>query len=396
MASELHFKVDVKGCAAAAYKINEVRGHLMDAKRVLLKINDHLRQIDIICRMLGIHPVGPASLAAPVLTLPRPVLHTSMVVHDKPSAKTAPPMLLSGSSDDISSLAAEDSAGKLSITPWGFTNACTFTPVSNMQHHAHLMVSVLPIDVIVKNALNFVATWYREESKCTPQQDLIHSCLKVRYVSEIEEEADRSRLHRLLLTVSEQVDRFIVMDEYKKFVSFCVDQEPMWLQAARQLQGENEAQLKTTENIYARFLIEDVTLREKGLMLQEATDYVVSLCFLEQDQRLTAQVRAVEHCCNCQLVPQVTSVPFEPHLCLHHHQHHNESSATAPAGGLTAPQLQKSRGDSMDRCSGSSKGKGSKKVKPSLSSVEVDPYRERWLSIIGFLTKGERGKAALH
>ncbi|CAG9576742.1 hypothetical protein LMJF_27_1340 [Leishmania major strain Friedlin] len=360
-----------------------------------MKTDDHLSQIHRMCRALGIRPGAPAPLIQPALTLQCPRLHTPMVVHEKPAAKIALPMLLSDSSGDVSYLAGQDSVGTLRMTPPGSPRTPALTSVSNMRHHAHLATSELPVSVLVASALSFVAAWRTEDSACTAQKDLIHCCLKARCDLELEEAGGRHRLNQLLLTVSEQMHRFVVMGEYSKFVVFCVDQEPVWRQAARQLQKENEARLHTTENIYSRFLMEEIAVSDKMRMFQEASDFVVSQGHAAREQRRRAQILAARRRCDRQSAPQETPMPFAPQSHLHPHQHKNESNAAALAGGWTPPQRQRPRDDSTDRRSGSSKERSSKNAK-SHSTTEVDRYRQRWRKIIWFLSNGERGKPAPH
>ncbi|CBZ28237.1 hypothetical protein, unknown function [Leishmania mexicana MHOM/GT/2001/U1103] len=360
-----------------------------------MKTDDHRSQIHMMYRALGIRPVAPAPLIQPALTLQSPRPHTPMVVHEKTPAKIALPMLLSDSSGDGSYLAGKESVGTLNMTPPGSPRTRTLTSVSYMHHHAHLATSELSVSVLAASALNFAAAWRTEDSMCTAQRNLIYCCSKVRRDLELEEAGSRHRLSQLLLTVSEQMHRFVVMGEYSKFVVFCVDQEPVWRQAARQLQKEKEARLRTTKNIYSRFLMEEVALSEKLCMFQEASDFVVSQGYAAREQRQRAQIGAVRRRCDRKSAPQVTPVPFEPQSHLHHPQHNNESNPAALAGGWTPPQLQRPRDDSTDRRCGSSKEQFSENAKP-LSDTKVDRYRQRWQEIIWVLTNGERGKAAPH
>ncbi|AYU80020.1 hypothetical protein, unknown function [Leishmania donovani] len=360
-----------------------------------MKTDDHLSQIHTMCRALGIRPAAAAPFIQPALALQRRRLHTPIVAHEKPAAKIALPMLLSDSSGDVSYLAGQDSVGTLSMTPPGSPRTRTLTPMSNIHHHAHLATSELPVSVLAASALNFAAAWRTEDSTCAARKDLIHRCLKARRDLELEEAGGRHRLSQLLLTVSEQMHRFVVMGEYSKFVVFCVDQEPVWRQAARQLQKENEARLHTAENIYSRFLMEEVALSEKMRMFQEASDFVVSQGYAAREQRQRAQIRAARRRCDRESASQETPMPFEPQSHLHPHQHNNESNAASLAGGRTPPQLQRPRDDFTDKRSESGKERSAKNAKPH-STTKVDRYRQRWREIIWFLSNGERGKAAQH
>ncbi|GET89787.1 hypothetical protein, unknown function [Leishmania tarentolae] len=396
MAPELQFDVRVKGCAAAAYKINEARMCLTEAKRVLMKTEDHLRQIRMMYHVLGIVPVTPTPpiQQPPNLQCPRP--HTPIIVHENSLVKSARPVTLSDSGG-VSFHAGQDCAGTMNINPPGSPRSLilTPTPVSNTHSHAHLMSGEFPGSVLAANALNFVSVWRKEDMMCTDRKDLIQLCLKARYDLELEEAGSRHRLRQLLLTVLEQMDRFVVMGEYSKFVVFCIDQEPVWRQAARQLQKENEARLQTTENIYSRFLIEEVAFSEKMRMFQEASDFVVSQCYAAREQRQHAPINVVKPPCNRKAEPQGTPVQSEPQSHLHHHQPNNESTTAASAGGSTPPKLQRLCDDSRDERSGSSKGKTSKNAK-SYSTRKGDRYVRRWQELIWFFTNGERGKKSLH
>ncbi|CAD2215479.1 hypothetical protein, conserved [Angomonas deanei] len=75
----------------------------------------------------------------------------------------------------------------------------------------------------------------------------------------------------------------MVYHEYEKFVVFCIDKEPVWRKAARQLQIKNEERLNSTENIYERFQLQELAVREKQKIFVEAMDYVFSLKIVEHD-----------------------------------------------------------------------------------------------------------------
>lgn len=406
MPSDSLFTVRLGGCAEAARELNESRRCVMDVQSILLEASDHLRQLRVVQRTLDLHPVTPSPpLASPPRASPHP-LHRPRMKDDEAvrPVKIALPMLYSDATGDVA-LAVQESWATMECTPRSSPSTRTFTPVSTMQRLAHPVVAGLPVSVVATNALNFVAAWRREDSNSAGQEEVVHDCLQVRYDTE-QEEGSRSRLRHLLLTVSEQMDRFAIMGEYDKFAVFCIDHEPVWRQAARQLQKENDARFNSTENIYARFVMEETALSEKMKMYQEATDYVLSQRFAEWEMRRAAQKTAVERR-RRQSASHVVPVPSEPR------QRAIAASTAAPAtppperhgaaagafGHSPPPPVPHRPADTPDRHSGRSKDRAapppSKPVEP-LSSVEVDPYRERWRSIVGYLSGGERGKPATH
>ncbi|KAG5475893.1 hypothetical protein CUR178_03607 [Leishmania enriettii] len=283
MASKSHFEVRVNGCAATAVKISEARDRVADAKRVILEADDHLRQIRKAYRALGLGPVTPSPPTATALTGPLPVLHTPRAIHEDHPANMALPTLREPF-NDVFSVAAQFDSGTMEVASRDSPTLCTVTSIPSIQQHVHKVISKPPVSVVAANALNCVAAWRKEENRCTPQEDVIHDCLRVWYNLEVEKQGTRHRLRRLLLTVWEQIDRFVVMSEYRKFVVFCVHQEPMWRQAARQLKRENDAWLSTPESIFAHFQMEEAALTEKMFMFQGAAGFV-SQCFAEWEQR---------------------------------------------------------------------------------------------------------------
>ncbi|KAG5475629.1 hypothetical protein LSCM4_04211 [Leishmania orientalis] len=371
MASKSHFEVRLNGCATTAVKISEARDRVADAKRVILEADDHLRQIRKVYRALGLVPVTPSPPTATALTVPLPVLHSSRAVHDEHPANMALPTLRK-SFNDVFSLAAQYSAGALEVTSRDSPTLCTVTSMPNIQQHSPKVISEPPVSVVAANALNYVAAWRKEDSRCTLQEDVIHDCLRVRYNLEVEEQGSRHRLRQLLLTVWEQMDRFVVMSEYSKFVVFCVHQEPMWRQAAHQLKKEKDARLNTAESILTHFQMEEVALTEKMFMFQEAAGFV-SQCFAKWEKRQLTQTRAAERRRGLQSARQMTCVQFTPHSHPHHRGSHDDGDDAAPAVSSTLPPLQRPRGDSLLALSGKREARAAQKVEP-LSAVEMCSY----------------------
>jgi hypothetical protein len=265
------------------------------------------------------------------------------------------------------------------------TSSRTFTPVSTMQRLAHEVGDDLPMSVIATNALDFVAAWRRTDEQCAVQVDLIHDCLSSRHTIETNEEESRWRLQQLLISVTEQLYRFVILSEYDKFAVFCVENEPVWRQAARQLQKENDARLNTTKNIYARFLLEDTVVAEKLRMLQEANDYVVSLCLIEREQHSIARMKAMARR-RCQSASQMVTPASTPHLSRPNREGEAEGVPSGPSSAASSGKRGHERA-ALEAV------EATQRVKP-LTAVKVDNYRKGWRAMMGHLTNGERGRPA--
>ncbi|KPA80970.1 hypothetical protein ABB37_04358 [Leptomonas pyrrhocoris] len=391
MFSETYFSVRVKGCAGAAYEIHESRSCVMDLTSVLLEAQDNVRQIHTLNHVLGIHSAVPKPPAGPAPASPRPSIPTGDTKkgNDADSNKNADNMNESRVPDMyrmdtiVHSLSRPDVEADFATAPINLSataSSRTFTSVSSMQRLAHAVRDDLPMDVVATNALDFVAAWRKEDGRCTAQDDLFHECISSRLTIEATEEECRRRLRHLLFNVAEQLDRFAVLGEYDKFVVFCMENEPVWRQAARQLQEDNTARLNTAANIYIRFLLEDAAVSEKTKMYQEAADFVVSLSLMEREQRGVAQTKAVARR-RRQSASQVTT----PTATVTRRRNGDEAGASAGRAGSHSPNDPKAH--KKEAGSGAT---AAERVKP-LSSVEVDNYREGWRAILGHLTNGERG-----
>ncbi|KAG5501487.1 hypothetical protein JKF63_03316 [Porcisia hertigi] len=389
MTSGLQFDVQVKGCAAVAFIIEVWRSHLNDAMCMLLETDQQLRQVRKAYSRLGIRSVVPAPPVASAKAFTRS-LPQAHAVDVESQAMNGVPMLLRELPGGTPPLAAQDSIGTLKVA-WGLSPISrVFTPVLTIPCLAHPMASERPRSDLETNASNFVEAWQQEDSKRTLQQDLIHDCLAARYEIEVVEERSRHRLQWLLLSASEQLLRFLVLAKYHKFVRFCSDQEPLWRQAALQLQKKNAARLDTTENVYARFLMEEVVLVEKKRMFQEAADFLVSQWFARREKcRMLRMSRTQPFRCR----QQDTEVRFErlePFGRTHYHTRHEGTSA-AREGGSALPRVQRSRGSLACRCTGDSNERVSPIVEP-LSALEVSPHQERRGATTRSFTNSARGE----
>ncbi|KAG5475370.1 hypothetical protein LSCM1_03483 [Leishmania martiniquensis] len=374
MASESHFDVHVKGCAATAFEISQARGRVAEARRVLLETDDHLRQIRKVYRALDLHPVLPSPRTSTALAAPRPVMHTPMAAHGErpPSTELR---ALGDASNNVFSLAAQYSVAALEVASQGSSTTRTFTPMPTMESYVHRVVSELPVSVVAEDALTFVAAWRKEDGKRTPLEDLINDCSEARCNLEIEEQGSRDRLRQLLLTVWEQMERFVLMGEYNKFVVFCVHQEPVWRQAARQLRREQGAQLKTAADIFARFYMEEAAWTEKKLMFQEAAGFL-SQCFAELEQQRFSQARAAERHRGLQSACQMAPLPFGHRSHPQHLQSYNDGNAACAAADSTPLRAQRPRGDPSHGCFGKHKARATKNAGP-LFAVEVGLHTQR-------------------
>ncbi|KAK7195282.1 hypothetical protein NESM_000453900 [Novymonas esmeraldas] len=408
MDSEVLFHVCVRGTAVAAFEAAGTCTRITDVTNALQETEKHLRRIRRAHRALGLHTVAPTPPVLPAPNTSRLTLRSPALEHgERPAAIALPAQDGDGDgsgSSALQPLVAQESFGAPEGLPCGSRSTRTFTPVSTMQKLAHPVVRGLPVAVVAANALAFVAAWRVEDRKFLAQGDIVHECLTARQNVENEEEGCRMRLRQLLLTVSEQMDRFVMIGEYDKFVVFCIEREPVWRQAARQLQKENEARLNSTANIYARFLLGETAVAEKLCMFQVAADYVVSQRFAEREQRHIARVRAQERR-RRQSAPQMTPLVSETQAghpqpqpqpqpqAQHNHHHRGQERTPAPPASSPAPTLARGpQGGSGERRSGAGKEKALPSVEP-LSAVEVDHYKEGWRTVLGHLSNGERGRA---
>lgn len=397
MSSETYFNIQVMGCAAAAYQINASRHCVRDVSTVLLEAQDNVRQIHMLNHVLGIRPAVPVPPAGAPHRSPRP-----RPVMSRPEAAATAAVAPSGDGAEETGMYRMDAIAPSSSQPsfdgdlmtgqisLSVTRSSrTFTPVSTMQRLAHAVRDDLPMDIVASNALDFVAAWRREDGKCAAQEDLIHECLTTGHTIEAAELEGRWRLEHLLINVTEQLHRFVLLSEYDKFIIFCVENEPVWRQAARHLQKENDARLNTTANIYARFLFEDTVAAEKTRMFQEAADYVVSLQIVEREQRSIARANAMTRRRRQSASQVVTPLPTPRESGTRR----AETAPTAAAASNTTTAT--TRGSS-----GGNHGKGERRkeaaVPPApqvkaLTSVEVDNYREGWRAVMGHFTNGEKG-----
>ena len=393
MSSEAHYTVHVNGCVAAAYKISGSRNCVMDLTCVLLETQDSMRQIHMLNNVLGIRSVQPRPPATPAPASPRPARLTCA---SDPCDNASTSASLSGMfrMAFIKSGSSQPGCGGCSVStairPNTTTNGHTFGPVSTMQRLGHRMQSDSPMDVIATEALEFVAAWRREDERCAAQEDLIHECLSSRCTVERSEEESRARLEHLLAIVTEQLDRFAIMGEYDKFVVFCMENEPVWRQAAWQLQKENNVRLSTTENIYARFLLEDTAVAEKWRMYQEAADYVVSVSIVEREQRSLAHTKAMarRRRQSASQVVTTTSAPREP-------RSYRRRGGDTGGSGEAAEALPVARHAASPGLPASASDHEKTAIVTqgvnSVKSMEIDRYCEGWQTMLEHLTNGERG-----
>ncbi|KPI85154.1 hypothetical protein ABL78_5779 [Leptomonas seymouri] len=391
MPSETRFSVHVRGCATAAYKINESRNCVMDLTSVLLAAQDNVRQIQMLNHVLGIRSAVPKPPAEAVPPKTRPSITNRKTSRDDTNTNIDE----AGFSDMCrmdcierglpgSGLKADRAATSLGSST--SNSSRTFVPVSAMQRLAHAVPGDLPIDIVATNALGFVAGWRKEDQKCAAQDDLIHECLSSHHTIERNEAESRWRLSYLLFSATEQLSRFAILDEYENFIRFCVVNEPIWQQAAQQLERDNSARLNTTANMYARFLLADTVMSEKMKMYQEAADFVISLRLMEREQYSAAHKTAVARR-RRQSASQVLA-PVAPPRHSKSHKNRKEAAASAPH---MEPNSSSSQNNNHEKTVDDAHA--ARQVKP-LPSMERDKYREGWRAILGTLTNGKLGRPA--
>lgn len=291
--AEAFYNVGVVGAAKLAFQVNASRTSIRDICGMMLEVEDSVRQIQKTRDEMETCIFS----VAPSLPTAEPLVEGKREKSEQAAAKLSVNDCSSmGESNMLTPVVCE--AVRLDETENALVEPRCSIPRAfprrrSIYHFTRAVDIRQPVSIVASEALNFVAKWRQTEAQCNEYEQLVYSYLDQRLGLLREEEDSRYRLQQLWISVSEQINRFLLFVEYDRFVVFCLQNEPVWRQAARRLQKENEARLKTTAFLYNRFLFTEKVMEEKIEIYQVAADFIVSLKFVEMDKQKQAHSRAM-------------------------------------------------------------------------------------------------------